>query len=162
MSFIVKNIDLGNLTSGKKEFEHDSGLKITIRSYFTPKYQKAYGLLTQRQQAEKEAIAAAKLDDEFFTTRITDDDSELTVDDMLIHAMAMYLIEDWNATDENEVALPITGENLKKVIIGIGDSQIIGWLTRCALEVGNDAANEADALKKKPSSVTSGKKTTKA
>ena len=81
------------------------------------------------------------------------------------------MIDDWNAVDENEEKLPINADNLFQVIANIPENSlatlkngekesIFDWIFKSSSEVAKSIAETIDTTKKKPSNVTSGKKST--
>ena len=98
-------------------------------------------------------------------------DETLTRGQATAHAITTHLIEDWNAVDENDDKLEINADNLFQVIANIPEDSlatlkngekesIFDWIFKSASEVAKSIADSVDTTKKKPSSVTSGKKNT--
>ena len=165
MAFLVKKNNFLDLNKTKSQkFTHQSGLELTLKSIFTPNFQKAWDAIgaSFEKQSEKPLTGA-------LIASISDD--TLTRGQATAHAIAEFLIDDWNAVDENEEKLPINAGNLFQVIANIPEDSlaklpngekesIFDWIFKSSSEVAKSIAETIDTTKKKPSSVTSGKKNT--
>lgn len=158
MTITLEPINNDDRQSKTKEFTNpDNGLVITVRSFYNDQYQKAWNLLNIRANAQSKQIIDAPLDDSFFDDHVND---AKTADDMLPHAIAKYLVTDWNVADKDGAKLPITGENMTQLILKLGIG-VIGWIQDCAFQVEKEIIEQREAVKKKPSSAGSGKKIVK-
>ena len=165
MAFLVKKNNFLDLNKTKSQkFTHESGLELTLKSIFTPNFQKAWDAIGTSFEKESEKPLTSAL-----ITSISDD--TLTRGQATAHAIAEFLIDDWNAVDENEEKLPINADNLFQVVANIPEDSldklpsgekesIFDWIFKSASEVAKSIADNIGATKKKPSSVTSGKKNT--
>lgn len=166
MAFLVKKNNFLDLNKTKSQkFTHESGLELTLKSIFTPNFQKAWDAIGISFEKESEKPLTSAL-----ITSISDD--TLTRGQATAHAIAEFLIEDWNAIDEKTGdKLDINAENLFQVVANIPEDSlttlesgekesIFDWIFKSASEVAKSIAETIDATKKKPSSATSGKKST--
>lgn len=168
MAFVVKNINLDDLDSNTGEYTYerkdadgkDISLNITFKSFNNPQFQKAYNMLVSRERADSEAVKGRKLD-ETFLDDIADD--EKTTDEMLVRAIGKFLIVDWDVQDEQGNKLEITADNFILLIANLENAMgFTQWCLDSATDVTIKNAKSLADTKKKPLSVTSGKKTTKA
>ena len=166
MAFLVKKNNFLDLNKTKSQkFTHESGLELTLKSIFTPNFQKAWDFISNSFEKESEKPLTGAL-----ITSINDD--TLTRGQATAHAIAEHLIEDWNAIDEKTGdKLDINADNLFQVVANIPEDSlttldsgkkesIFDWIFKSASEVAKSFADNIEATKKKPSSVTSGKKNT--
>ena len=165
MAFLVKKNNFLDLNKTKSQtFTHASGLELTLKSIFTPNFQKAWDAIgtSFEKQSEKPLTGA-------LIASISDD--MLTRGQATAHAIAEFLIDDWNAVDENEEKLPINADNLFQVVANIPEDSlaklpsgekesIFDWIFKSSSEVAKSIAETIDTTKKKPSNATSGKKST--
>ena len=163
MAFLVKKNNFLDLNKTKSQkFTHQSGLELTLKSIFTPNFQKAWDAIGASFEKESEKPLTSAL-----ITSISDD--TLTRGQATAHAIAEFLIEDWNAVDENEEQLPINADTRFQVIANIPEDSlamldsgekesIFDWIFKSASEVAKSIAGNIEATKKKPSSATNGKK----
>ena len=106
MAFLVKKNNFLDLNKTKSQkFTHQSGLELTLKSIFTPNFQKAWDAIGTSFEKESEKPLTGAL-----IASISDD--TLTRGQATAHAIAEFLIEDWNAVDENEDKLDINADNL--------------------------------------------------
>lgn len=161
MTFVVKKISLDDLNNNSKEFTHEpTGLKVTLKSFNDKTFQKAYGLLMARDKADLVDLKEKPLDDSFLDDINADDG---TTNELLIRAIAKFLITDWNAVDESGDKLEITGDNFVLLISNVDNpADFITWCFNCAGDVAVQKSAETAETKKKPSTATRGKKTTQA
>ena len=167
MAFLVKKNNFLDLNKTKSQkFTHQSGLELTLKSIFTPNFQKAWDAIGTSFEKESEKPLTGAL-----IASISDD--TLTRGQATAHAIAEFLIDDWNAVDENEEKLPINADNLFQVIANIPEDSlaklpsgekesIFDWIFKSSSEVAKSIAETIDTTKKKPSNATSGKKNTEA
>ena len=165
MAFLVKKNNFLDLNKTKSQkFTHESGLELTLKSIFTPNFQKAWDAIGNIFEKESEKPLTGAL-----IASISDE--TLTRGQATAHAIAEFLIDDWNAVDENGDKLDINADNLFQVIANIPEDSlnvldngekesIFDWIFKSASEVAKSIADNIEATKKKPSSVTSGKKST--
>ena len=165
MAFLVKKNNFLDLNKTKSQkFTHESGLELTLKSIFTQNFQKAWDAISNSFEKESEKPLTGAL-----IASISDE--TLTRGQATAHAIAEFLIEDWNAVDENGDKLDINADNLFQVIANIPEDSlnvldngekesIFDWIFKSASEVAKSIADNIEATKKKPSSVTSGKKNT--
>ena len=165
MAFLVKKNNFLDLNKTKSQkFTHESGLELTLKSIFTPNFQKAWDAIGNIFEKESEKPLTGAL-----IASISDE--TLTRGQATAHAIAEFLIDDWNAVDENGDKLDINADNLFQVIANIPEDNlnvldngekesIFDWIFKSASEVAKSIADNIEATKKKPSSVTSGKKNT--
>lgn len=167
MAFLVKKNNFLDLNKTKSQkFTHQSGLELTLKSIFTPNFQIAWDAIEKSFEKESEKpLTIAVLD-------LIDDDT-LTRGKATAHAVVKFLIEDWNAVDENGDKLDINADNLFQVIANIPEDSlatlkngekeaIFDWIFKSSSEVAKSIAETIDTTKKKPSNATSGKKSTEA
>ena len=167
MAFLVKKNNFLDLNKTKSQkFTHESGLELTLKSIFTPNFQIAWEAIEKSFEKEREKpLTIAALD-------LIDDDT-LTRGKAIAHAMVKFLIDDWNAVDENGDKLDINADNLFQVIANIPEDSlaklpsgeresIFDWIFKSSSEVAKSIAETIDTTKKKPSNATSGKKSTEA
>lgn len=167
MAFLVKKNNFLDLNKTKSQkFTHQSGLELTLKSIFTPNFQKAWDAIgTIFEKASEKPLTGALI------ASISDD--TLTRGQATTHAIAEFLIDDWNAVDENEEKLPINADNLFQVVANIPEDSlaklpsgekesIFDWIFKSSSEVAKSIAETIDTTKKKPSNATSGKKSTEA
>lgn len=157
MAFVLKQKDITNPNkTASKEFTHDSGLTVTFKSFLNPSFQKAYALITSKIHSDNNQ----ELTIDTLSKQACNDDS-LTYDEALIIAIGEHLIVDWDLIDEKGDKLAVTGKNLMLLLNQIDNpSEFIQWCMDCTSQVAKSIADDLKATKKKPSSVTSGKKTT--
>ena len=167
MAFLVKKNNFLDLNKTKSQkFTHQSGLELTLKSIFTPNFQKAWDAIGTSFEKESEKPLTGEL-----IASISDD--TLTRGQATAHAIAEFLIDDWNAVDENEDKLDINADNLFQVIANIPEDSlaklpngekesIFDWIFKSSSEVAKSIAETIDTTKKKPSNATSGKKSTEA
>ena len=167
MAFLVKKKNFLDLNKTKSQkFAHQSGLELTLKSIFTPNFQKAWDAIGNSFEKESEKPLTGAL-----IASISDD--TLTRGQATAHAIAEFLIDDWNAVDENEEKLPINADNLFQVVANIPEDSlaklpsgekesIFDWIFKSSSEVAKSIAETIDTTKKKPSNATSGKKSTEA
>ena len=167
MAFLVKKNNFLDLNKTKSQkFTHQSGLELTLKSIFTPNFQKAWDAIGMSFEKESEKPLTGAL-----IASISDD--TLTRGQATAHAIAEFLIDDWNAVDENEEKLPINADNLFQVVANIPEDSldklpsgekesIFDWIFKSSSDVAKSIADNIEATKKKPSSATSGKKSTEA
>lgn len=160
MAFVVKKLSLDDLSNNTQKFTHASGLEVTFKSFNDKSFQKAYGLLMARDKADLAELKEKPLDDSFLDG-INGDDG--TTNELLIRAIAKFLITDWNAVDESGDKLEITGDNFILLISNVDDpSDLVTWCFTCAGDVAMQKSKETAETKKKPLTATRGKKTTQA
>ena len=117
-------------------------------------------MLIRRETADDEAMRNKKLDDSFLDGI---DGDEKTVDEMLARAIGRFLIADWDVQDQDGNKLEISSDNFILLIANIDDARdFVQWCLDSSTDVTVQAAKSLSETKKKPSSATSGKKTTKA
>ena len=167
MAFLVKKNNFLDLNKTKSQkFTHESGLELTLKSIFTPNFQKAWDAIGTSFEKESEKPLTGAL-----IASISDD--TLTRGQATAHAIAEFLIDDWNAVDENGDKLDINADNLFQVIANIPEDSlaklpsgekesIFDWIFKSSSEVAKSIAETIDTTKKKPSNATSGKKGTEA
>ena len=167
MAFLVKKNNFLDLNKTKSQkFTHQSGLELTLKSIFTPNFQKAWDAIGNSFEKESEKPLTGAL-----IASISDD--TLTRGQATAHAIAEFLIDDWNAVDENEEKLPINADNLFQVVANIPEDSldklpsgekesIFDWIYHSSSEVAKSIAETIKKKKKKPSNATSGKKSTEA
>ena len=167
MAFLVKKNNFLDLNKTKSQkFTHQSGLELTLKSIFTPNFQKAWDAIGTSFEKQSEKLLTGAL-----IASISDD--TLTRGQATAHAIAEFLIDDWNAVDENEEKLPINADNLFQVVANIPEDSlaklpsgekesIFDWIFKSSSEVAKSIAETIDTTKKKPSNATSGKKSTEA
>ena len=167
MAFLVKKNNFLDLNKTKSQkFTHQSGLELTLKSIFTPNFQKAWDAIGTSFEKESEKPLTGAL-----IASISDD--TLTRGQATAHAIAEFLIDDWNAVDENEDKLDINADNLFQVVANIPEDSlaklpsgekesIFDWIFKSSSEVAKSIAETIDTTKKKPSNATSGKKSTEA
>lgn len=167
MAFLVKKNNFLDLNKTKSQkFTHQSGLELTLKSIFTPNFQKAWDAIGISFEKESEKPLTGAL-----IASISDD--TLTRGQATAHAIAEFLIEDWNAVDENGDKLDINADNLFQVVANIPEDSlaklpsgekesIFDWIFKSSSEVAKSIAETIDTTKKKPSNATSGKKSTAA
>lgn len=165
MAFLVKKNNFLDLNKTKSQkFTHQSGLELTLKSIFTPNFQKAWDAIGTSFEKESEKPLTGAL-----IASISDD--TLTRGQATAHAIAEFLIDDWNAVDENEDKLDINADNLFQVVANIPEDSlaklpsgekesIFDWIFKSSSEVAKSIAETIDTTKKKPSNATSGKKST--
>lgn len=167
MAFLVKKNNFLDLNKTKSQkFTHQSGLELTLKSIFTPNFQKAWDAIGTSFEKESEKPLTGAL-----IASISDD--TLTRGQATAHAIAEFLIDDWNAVDENGDKLDINADNLFQVVANIPEDSlaklpsgekesIFDWIFKSSSEVAKSIAETIDTTKKKPSNATSGKKSTEA
>ena len=157
MAFVLKHKDIVSPNkTASKEFTHDSGLTISFKSFLTPSFQRAYGLITAKIDADnRQNLTFDSLSKDAFN------DDTLTYDEALIVAVGEHLISDWNVVDEEGNKLEVTGKNLLLLLNQIDNpSQFVQWCMDCTSELAKSLADELAYTKKKSSNVGNGKKTT--
>lgn len=167
MAFLVKKNNFLDLNKTKSQkFTHQSGLELTLKSIFTPNFQKAWDAIGTSFEKESEKPLTGAL-----IASIGDD--TLSRGQATAHAIAEFLIDDWNAVDENGDKLDINADNLFQVVANIPEDSlaklpsgekesIFDWIFKSSSEVAKSIAETIDTTKKKPSNATSGKKSTEA
>lgn len=162
MAFVVKKINLDDIAGGSGTYTYEEGddkITLTLNSYDDRRFQKAYGLILDREKQELEAMNATALDDAFLDNISVEDKS---TGEMITRAMAKFLIRDWDAVDEDGEKLPVTGDNLLLLTASTKDpAAFIQWVFSKTVDVAVEHAESLVDTKKKPSPATSGKKTTK-
>ena len=161
MAFVVKKPVIDELDIKAKEFTHEpTGLKVSFNPSSDKYYQKANEQLMMRERVDVDNLKNKAMDDSFLDDLKIDDKS---ASELWLRAVAKFLIVDWNAVDENGDKLEITGDNFILLIDNIDDApEFLQWCTACAGDVASQKSKDTAETKKKPSSVTSGKKTTQA
>ena len=160
MAFVVNTTKPELLDEGiAKEFTHkETGLKITFKPLSDKHYQKANETLMMRERIDIDALKSKPMDDSFLDGLNVDNKS---ASELWLHALAKFLITDWNAVDQDGNKLEVTGDNFILLVNSIGNAQeFLQWCTESAGQVAIEKAEQAAETKKKPSSATSGKKTT--
>lgn len=153
MAFILKKNDLTNLhKQTTQEFSFNDELKITFKSLANPKFQRAYGIISQKSGIDSPLNA---------DTIANINDDELTADEALLFAVGEHLIHDWNVEDENGEKLPINGENFTLLSVNVDDPMaFFYWCMECSGQIAKDIAKQNDITKKKPSKGGNGKTST--
>ncbi len=162
MAFVVNTTKAELLDNGiTKEFTHEpTGLKVTFKPSSDKHYQKANETLMMRERIDIDALKKKPMDDSFLSDLNIDNKS---ASELWLHALAKFLITDWSAVDQNGDKLEVTGDNFILLVNNIDDAQeFLQWCTESAGQVAVEKAEQAAETKKKPSSATSGKKTTQA
>lgn len=150
MAFILKKNDLTNLhKQTTQEFSFNDALKITFKSLANPKFQRAYGIISQKSGIDSPLNA---------DTIANINDDELTADEALLFAVGEHLVSDWNVEDENGEKLPINGENFTLLSVNVDDPMaFFYWCMECSGQIAKDIAKQNDITKKKPSKGGNGK-----
>lgn len=160
MAFVVSKLNLDDLNGRTGTFDHAAtGITMTFRPFSDAKFQKAYNMLEIRQRADIEAIKQARLNNELLDN-ISEDDK--TADELLVMAIAKFLIADWDLVDEEGKKLPVSADNFVLLLMQLPESQqiaIVAWAMDCAGKVSQAKVEKLTQTKKKPSSATRGKKT---
>lgn len=161
MAFVVKktNLDEMDSTTGTFTYEPDN-ITITIRSFYTPQFQKASELIVSRDRETLEALSKIEMGNDFLDAVDTTDKS---VDEMLARAVGKFLIAAWDVETEDGEVLEINADNFILVMNSI--PKPFDFLQFCYERAGDVAIENSKTItdtKKKPSRATSGKKTTKA
>lgn len=153
MAFILKKNDLTQLhKEATKEFSFNDDLKISFKSLANPKFQRAYGIISQKSGIDSPLNA---------DTIANINDDELTADEALLFAVGEHLIHDWNVEDENGEKLPINGENFTLLSVNVDDPMaFFYWCMECSGQIAKDIAKQNDITKKKPSKGGNGKTST--
>lgn len=161
MTFVVKKIDLDDLNNKTGTFTHEkTGIELTLKSFSDKHFQKARNMIYVRDREDANQMKTVTLGEDFIN-RVNAD--EETTDVTLMRAMARFLIVEWNAVDENNEPLPITGDNFIMLLGNIPDvPEFIEWCMDRAVDVAIKNAQEVTETKKKSSTATRGKKTTQA
>lgn len=161
MTFVVKKIDLDDLNNKTGTFTHEkTGIELTLKSFSDKHFQKARNMIYVRDREDANQMKNVTLGEDFIN-RVNAD--EETTDVTLMRAMARFLIVEWNAVDENNEPLPITGDNFIMLLGNIPDvPEFIQWCMDRAVDVAIKNAQEVTETKKKSSTATRGKKTTQA
>ena len=84
--------------------------------------------------------------------------SDLSNYEMLLYVIGEYCVKEWNATDENDNAVPINGDNFLLVLNAIPNLQV--FIANLLTEFGavtNEFAQQKESILKKPSTATNGK-----
>ena len=150
MAFILKKTDLTELhKETTKEFAYNDDLKISFKSLANPKFQRAYGIISQKSGIDTPLNA---------DTIANINDDELTVDEALLFAVGSHLVADWNVENENGEKLPINGDNFVLLTANVDDPMaFFSWCMACAGEIAKEISEQNDITKKKPSKGGSGK-----
>lgn len=153
MAFILKKNDLTNLhKQTTQEFSFNDALKITFKSLANPKFQRAYGIISQKSGIDSPLNA---------DTIANINDDELTADEALLFAVGEHLIHDWNVEDEHGEKLPINGDNFVLLTANVDDPMaFFYWCMECSGQIAKDIAKQNDITKKKPSKGGNGKTST--
>lgn len=161
MAFVVKKIDLDQLSAGTGTYTYEpDNITMTLNSFDNRAFQKAYGLILGREDEEKAAISAATMDDDFLNNINIGDKS---TSEMITRAIAKFLIEAWDVVDETGATLEVTGDNLLLLTANTTDpDKFIQWVFNTTVDIAVEHAKTITDTKKKPSPATSGKKSTKA
>ncbi|MCC3344857.1 hypothetical protein [Psychrobacter sanguinis] len=161
MTFVVKKIDLDDLNNKTGTFTHEkTGIELTLKSFSDKHFQKARNMIYVRDREDANQMKTVTLGEDFIN-RVNAD--EETTDVTLMRAMARFLIVEWNAVDENNELLPITGDNFIMLLGNIPHvPEFIEWCMDRAVDVAIKNAQEVTETKKKSSTATRGKKTTQA
>lgn len=161
MTFVVKKIDLDDLNNKTGTFTHEkTGIELTLKSFSDKHFQKARNMIYVRDREDANQMKTVTLGEDFIN-RVNAD--EETTDVTLMRAMARFLIVEWNAVDENNEPLPVTGDNFIMLLGNIPDvPEFIQWCMDRAVDVAIKNAQEVTETKKKSSTATRGKKTTQA
>lgn len=157
--FVVKKLSLDDLADKSAEFTHkDTGVKITFNASSDKRFQKANELLTAREKADIADLKTKPLDDSFLDSINGTDKS---ASEIWLHAVAKFLIVDWDVVDESGDKLEVTGDNFVLLISNVDSpSEFIEWCMTCANNVATQKTEKTAETKKKPSRATSGKKAT--
>lgn len=155
MAFVVKKNIAKELNKTKsQEFTHESGLKVTLKSFFNPTFQKAYEVIMRKSAAEANKTLTLEAVDDI-------NDDTLTPDEAMVYAVGNYLVEDWDAVDESGEKLEVNGENFQLLVGSMDDpAQFFKWVMKQSQEVTKAIADEIDDTKKKQSKDGAGKKST--
>lgn len=159
MAFVVKKINLDDLSGDTGTFTHDpTKIELTLKPFSDKRFQKVRNMIAVRDRVDANQLKSVTLGEEFLDSLNT---TEETTDVTLMRAIARFLITDWNAVDETGEKLAITGDNFIMLLGNIADVQeFVQWVMDRAVDVAIKTAEDAAETKKKPSRVTSGKKTT--
>lgn len=150
MAFILKKNDLTQLhKQTTQEFSFNDELKITFKSLANPKFQRAYGIISQKSGIDSPLNA---------DTIANINDDELTADEALLFAVGEHLVADWTVEDENGEKLPINGDNFVLLTASVGEPMaFFNWCMECSGQIAKDIAKQNDITKKKPSKGGNGK-----
>lgn len=161
MAFVVKKINLDDLSGKTGTFTHEkTGIELTLKPFGDKHFQKARNMIYVRDREDASQMQSVSLGEDFLNNINADEE---TTDVTLMRAMARFLITDWNAVDEKNEPLPITGDNFIMLLGNIPDVQeFIQWCMDKAVDVAIKNAKDAEETKKKPSTAIRGKKTTQA
>lgn len=159
MAFVVKKINLDDLSGDTGTFTHDpTKIELTLKPFSDKRFQKVRNMIAVRDRVDANQLKSVTLGEEFLDSLNT---TEETTDVTLMRAIARFLITDWNAVDETGEKLAITGDNFIMLLGNIADVQeFVQWVMDRAVDVAIKTAEDTAETKKKPSRVTSGKKTT--
>lgn len=159
MAFVVKKINLDDLSGDTGTFTHEpTNIELTLKPFSDKRFQKVRNMIAVRDRVDANQLKSVTLGEEFLDSLNT---TEETTDVTLMRAIARFLITDWNAVDETGEKLAITGDNFIMLLGNIADVQeFVQWVMDRAVDVAIKTAEDAAETKKKPSRVTSGKKTT--
>lgn len=161
MAFVVKKLNLDEMESNTGEYTHEgTGIKVTFRPFSNPQFQKAYSMLISRERSDSEAIKERKLDDTFLDDISAD---EKTTDELLARSIGKFLIADWDVEDESGDKLEITADNFILLIANVDNAMdFTQWCLDSATDLAISNAKTLAETKKKPLTVTGGRKSTKA
>lgn len=150
MAFILKKNDLTQLhKEATKEFSFNDDLKISFKSLANPKFQRAYGIISQKTGIDVPLNA---------DTIANINEDELTADEALLFAVGEHLVADWTVEDENGEKLPINGDNFVLLTANVDDPMaFFYWCMECSGQIAKDIAKQNDITKKKPSKGGNGK-----
>lgn len=141
MAFILKKNDLTQLhKQTTQEFSFNDELKITFKSLANPKFQRAYGIISQKSGIDSPLNA---------DTIANINDDELTADEALLFAVGEHLVADWTVEDENGEKLPINGDNFVLLTANVDDSMaFFHGVWRVQGEIAQEVAKQNDITKK--------------
>lgn len=159
MAFVVKKLNLDELDKATGTYVYEpNNITVTLRAFTTARFQKAYGMILERERENKDALKGISLGDDFLDAM----DDDKSVDEMIARAIGKFLIVSWDIEEEGVGPLEVTADNYIQVLSNLSNPiAFVQWCMDKSAEVSQDNSSLVTDTKKKQSPGTSGKKTTK-
>lgn len=160
MAFVLKSKEtLDAIAAETRQFTHEpTGITMTLRTFANRGYQAAIAQLQAYGEAQQDEIATRPLDEHFFDN--VDGDAR-TSNEMWVRAIGRFLIVDWDVLDDKDEPIKPSEDSMVLLVSQIDDpAELVTWCLNMATQIAADRAKDQTDVKKKPLTVTSGKKTT--
>lgn len=163
MAFVLKSKEtLDAIAAETRQFTHEpTGITMTLRTFADRGYQAAIAQLQAYGEAHQDEIATRPLDEHFFDNV---DGNARTPNEMWVRAIGRFLIVDWDVLDGKDEPphKPVkpSEDSMVLLVSQIDDpAELVTWCLNMATQIAADRAKDQTDVKKKPLTVTSGKKT---